>query len=226
MNRIMLTYQKAKPLINEADVLLFRGKGWVSFFIQKAAESPYSHVGVASWVNGRHNTKDGILDCVEFREGKGGRAVNLEIQVNNLPGQIDVYRPIPSVTQWKFCPNPNFIVKQQAEVGQEPFILLRNNLDAKQVTDTMRRMTGLPYGWKRIWWLAKHKMVGFRLFTDVNSLMCDTLEDVVYPVCSTTVAYAFNKAGFDLIHNKCDQWTEPGDIARSARLSYLFTLDP
>lgn len=212
MNRVDLSYESARPLIQEGDVLLFRGEGWISYFISHAGESPYTHCGVASWIN---NDNGGILECVEFREGKGGRAVNLSIQVKNFPGQIDVYRPIPSVTHWEYHPD---------EV--EPFELIRQKLDARAVTNTMRKMTGLPYGWKRIWWLFKHKAIVLRLFTDVEGLTCDELEDVVYPVCSTALAYSFNKNGYDLIHNKSDQWAEPADVGRSARISYLFTLVP
>lgn len=227
INRLYLKYSEAKPLINEADVLLFRGKGFMSYMIGVGGESPYSHVALASWINGNSNTQEGILECVEFREGSpfagilsssngrgGGRAVNLGVQVNQYPNQIDVYRPIPYVTSWVF------------DAEEKVFSLTENKLNAKEVTRTMRKMTGLPYGWSRIWWLMKHKLVGFRMFTDVESLMADRLEDIVYPVCSTAVAYSFNKNGYDLINNKSDQWTEPADIARSARLSYLFTLTP
>jgi len=73
-------------------------------------------------------------------------------------------------------------------------------------------------------WIAKHKLAAFRIFSDVDSLIVDDLEDLIYPVCSTTVAYAFNKSDYDLMNNRSDEWTEPGDVARSSRLSYLFTL--
>ncbi len=212
--QINLPFEEAKPLIDEADVLLYRGQGWMSYFIRKSGLSPYTHVSVASWINGRANTSKGILECVEFREGSGGRAVNLGQEVIKYPGQIDVYRITPHCTEWEF------------KRTEGKFKLHKDKFNPKAITDTMRMMTGLPYGWKRIWWLAKHKMIGFRLFTDVESLRCDEVGDVVYPVCSTTISYSFNKYGSDLIKNMSDEWTEPADIARSARLSYLFTLDP
>lgn len=224
--QLNLPYNKAKPLINEADVLLFRGTGWGSYFISRAGKSPYTHVGMASWHNGDENTLEGLLECVEFREGSpiaglfnanaagGGRSVNLEREVNKYPGQIDVYRPVKFCSEWHF----------NSETHEA--VLERRQIDPKAITKTMRKMTGLPYGWKRIWWIAKHNLLGFRLFTDVKSLENDELGEVVYPVCSTAIAYSFNKNGYDLIHNKADQWAEPADIARSARLSYLFTLDP
>jgi len=224
MQRIEKTYDEAKPLINEADVLLFRGGGLASKIIGIASESPYTHVAVASWVNGRSNTPDGILECVEFKEGSfiasffnksaggGGRTVNLGQRVSEQSGKIDVYRPVPRATKWVYNEENN------------TFDLHTTDLNPRQVTDTMRRMTGLPYGWRRIWWIAKHKLAAFRIFSDVDSLIVDDLEDLIYPVCSTTVAYAFNKSDYDLMNNRSDEWTEPGDVARSSRLSYLFTL--
>ena len=54
--------------------------------------------------------------------------------------------------------------------------------------------------------------------------MTDELEDMVYPVCSTSVSYSFNKSEFDLVKNRSDEWTEPGDIAKSSGINYLFTV--
>lgn len=223
--KTILNFADAKPLINEGDVLLFRGRGWASYFIGIAGESVYSHVAVASWHNGDQKHL-GILECVEFREGSmlnglfngnsggGGRTVTLLTQVNQYPEQIDVYRPTNTYTQYEFdAETKSTIVKSIAFNG-------------KAVTNTMRRMTGLPYGWKRIMWLAKQKLAGFRLFYNRESLMNDRMGEIIYPICSTAVAYAFNSNNFDLINNKADEWTEPADIARSARLSYLFTLAP
>lgn len=227
MKRQYVKYSDIKPYINEADILLFRGQGWVSSLIGAAGETEYTHVGLASWINGDSNTLDGILECVEFREGSpfagkngrgGGRSVNLEVTVKSYPGLIDVYRPIPSYIDIFF----NLENKKE--------IVSRVDFNGKAITRTMRKMTGLPYGWRRILWIAKHKI--FRIAPKlvgrdyIKNLMADDLNDVIYPVCSTTVAYAFNKNRSDLIKNRADEWTEPGDIAQSARLNYLFTLIP
>ncbi len=221
----IIKYQEAKPLINEGDVLLFRGQGWASYFIGVASESVYTHVAVASWHNGDQKHL-GLLECVEFREGSmfaglfnpnaagGGRTVNLLNEVLKYPGQIDVYRPVSSFTSTTFDTETKSITTKEV------------SFNGKAVTNVMRMMTGLPYGWRRILWLARYKLAGWRLFSDRSILMSDELHDVVYPVCSTAVAYAFNSNNFDLISNKSDSWTEPADIARSSRLSYLFTLSP
>lgn len=211
MQRVILPYKEVKAIINEGDILLFRGEGWISSIIGSQTDTTYSHVGVASWSNGDSNTDEGILECVEFREGYGGRAVSLDNEVNRLPNQIDVYRPIPAFGKLVFNPENKEILYTQQD------------FNGRTVTRIMRKMTGLPYGWKRIWWMTKNKLVFFRLFSK-ESLMSDKLQDIIYPVCSTAVAYAFNYNDYDLVNNRSDEWSEPGDLAKSPRINYLFTL--
>ena len=70
---ILVPYHEAKPYIEEADVLLFRGKGLSSWLIKRYGSGVHSHAGMAHW--------DGDnLECEEFREFKGGRAVSLKSQ--------------------------------------------------------------------------------------------------------------------------------------------------
>lgn len=224
MNKIIFPYDEIKPYINEGDILLFRGQGIVSKIISSMSRTPYSHVALASWVNGRANTPKGILECVEFREGSalaglwnqnaagGGRSISLKQCVKQYPNQIDVYRPVPSFTSLVFNPETKTI-----EIEKKEF-------NGRAVTDIMRDMAGLPYGWRRIWWMTKHKLLLLRFNVDKESLTHDKLGEIIYPVCSTSVAYCFNYYGYDLIHNRSDESTEPGDIALSPRINYLFTL--
>lgn len=71
--------------IQDGDLLLFRGKGFIARVIQFFTNSIYSHAGMVTWVNGRPF-------CAEIREGVGGRLVTLESQVRRCPNCIDVYR--------------------------------------------------------------------------------------------------------------------------------------
>ena len=199
-----IKYKKALNMIREGDVLLYKSKSTIGWIIGKATESQYSHVAVAS----KHN---GYFECVEFREGKGGRSVNLKNEVDLHSNNIDVYRPIPYIYKYNFKNN-----KIRLKVKK---------LNQKHVTNCMRSLTGLPYGWKRIWWIAKHKLAGFRLFFKMKDLTNDGNGSIVYPICSSACAWAFSQSGFDLVANKGDNWTTPGDIARSPLLSYLFTLE-
>lgn len=206
MNRIYLPFDEAKLLINEADILLFRGG---SFFVSRCAEGIYTHVAIASWHNGN---KDGLLEAVEFHEKFGGRTVNLE-QYNKVDyREIDVYRCVERFDAYEF------------DADQKSVKSYTTRLQPKNITMTMRQMTGLPYGWRRIWWIAKHKLAVFRLFYNMHDLINDKLQEVIYPVCSTTLAYSFSKYECDLVKNRADEWTEPSHIASSARLSYLFSL--
>ena len=203
-----LPFQKARDLLEEGDVLLFRGQGIFSFFIKRAAEGKYSHVGVVSG----HGTNGGrIWECVEFREGKGGRTINLEQYVEQHPGIIDVYRAVSSRKVIDFVDDKAV----EREIG----------FNGKAVTNIMRKMTGLPYGWRRIFWIMQHKIPFLRLFYPIDSVVDDETHDLIYPVCSTAVAYAFSRVGYDLLPNRADKATEPSGVSRSALLQFLFTLE-
>ena len=82
---ILVPYHEAKQSIKEADVLLYRGKGLVSWLIKRYGGGMHSHAAMAHW-DGEH------LECLEFREFKGGRSVSLKSQVATHPDNIDVFR--------------------------------------------------------------------------------------------------------------------------------------
>jgi hypothetical protein len=205
-----IKFCEATQLIKEGDVLLFRNSGFVPYLIKTATQGPYTHVGLASWVYDK--VGDPVyLECVEFREWKGGRAVNLSKQVEFYNKQIDVYRASSPFLEFIF------------EDGK--IIQTEIHFDGRVITNCLRKVTGIPYGWRRIWWLGKHHFLGTRLWLPTES-DDDTLQDsVVYPVCSTVVAHCYHKHFTDLIHNRSNARTEPSDIARSPILNYLFTLE-
>lgn len=206
-----LSYKVAEQYIEEGDVLLFRGNGIIGKFIKSFSNGPHSHVAVASWHNGGNSPK--VLECIEFREFYGGRTTSLEIQVEKYSGLIDVYRP-----------NPKFYGMYYNSVTQS-IQKTEHTFNGKAVTNCMRKMTGLPYGYKRIWYIAKLKLAGLRLFFNYNDLSIDSVGQVIYPVCSTALAHCFNSNDFDIVKNKSDQYTEPSDFSRSNELNYLFTLN-
>jgi hypothetical protein len=207
----ILNYSRARQLIQEGDVLLFKGTAIYSFLIKRASVGQYSHVGIASWV-GPPNTPEGLLECVEFKEWRGGRAINLDYYAENYKGSIDVYRPVPFFSDLNFDETTD-----EVNFKRIPF-------EPNKVTNKMRRMTGLPYGWLRILWIAVFKMPFIRYLIPIGILTDDTVKHIVYPVCSNVVSYCFSLFNFDLIKNRSDEWTEPSDISKSARLNYLFTL--
>ena len=214
-----VSYPEARTLIHEGDVLLFRGRGLVSWWIKKAGEGRHTHVGLASWHRER-------LELVEFKEGNPlgillggsgtgeGHVVALSREVTKHSGRIDVFRPSAKFSKMKF----NEVTK---EVETEVI-----DFNDVAVTDALRTMTGQPYGWKTIWGFAKYNLFGLRLIYNTSrKVLDDNWVDQNLPVCSTSVAQVFRQCYIDLVPNKSDSATEPSDLARSSVLNYLFTLE-
>lgn len=219
MSKILIKYDDALDYINEGDVLLFRGRGLISNLIQRAGDGNYSHVGLATWHNCVKRCEKGtpLLEVTEFSEGYGGRTTNLAVSYAHKlkDSLIDVYRAPETLTKLKF------------DSGTRQTLPTVIPFDGKAVTNCMRRMTGLPYGWWRIWEIAKRKLAITRVwYTGYDN--SDDLKKAdfahVYPVCSSAVAACFSSIGYDLVANKADEWVEPSDVARSPLLNYLFTL--
>lgn len=208
-NWLNVEFKKAETLLREGDVLLFRGKGMISWFIRKWTGGLHTHVGLASKT---HN----IWECVEFREFKGGRAVSLESQVNIMSGQIDVFRPNSDMMVTYF--DGLKIIREHKKYS------------GSTATNIMRKMTGLPYGYRRIWEIAKSKIFGLRMLSSYN--MDDKEGTFVYPVCSSATAHCVRRGYLpyddnyfvDPIKWKNDNETTPSDLAGSCIFNYLFTL--
>lgn len=209
MLRNPINYEQGQSLLKEGDILLFRGSGLFSFIIKRFGQGEYSHAGIASmWRSNGHWR----WECSEFREWMGSRTVDLSHYVSANSGAIDVYRAVSTYYKPYYCEKDKIIKSK------------RYFLDEKCVTNTMRGMTGLAYGYKRIWYIAQHKIPFLRFLYDIKKTVDDTLEEPIYPVCSTAIAYSFSKCGYDLVPNKSDKYTEPSELSRSSLLSYLFTL--
>jgi len=84
---------RVESLIEDGDLLLFRGRGIVARLIGIAGRSVYTHAARAIWWGD-------TLFCCEVRELKGGRAVTLESQVRRFSGLIDVFETNPS-NRWR-----------------------------------------------------------------------------------------------------------------------------
>lgn len=208
-NYIYKRYDEAQSLIREADILLFRGRSISSFFIKKASRGRHSHAAIASWKYGRDDNKLFVplfLECIEFREWQGGRTVSLETQVQRHSGIIDVFRPSRKIQLFDSEHLDGYWV----------------DLNPLEVTNCMRKMTGLPYGWSRIFKLAGVHFFGFRLANTIN--VDDEWVANTYPVCSTAVSRSVRKGYSDPVHWLADSHTEPPDLARSSMLNYIFTL--
>ena len=190
----IIPYSEAMPLIQEADILLFRGKGIMSWLIKRYGSGVHSHVGIAHWDNEN-------LQCVEFREFKGGRSVSLKTQVDNSPFGIDVFR-----------------AAKRVDYENDSYVL--DDLTKSKVTTIMLKLTGLPYGWRNIWKLVKHYLPFCRL---AQQNIKDNNATKIF-VCSTAAAYAYRMAYIDPVPYLADSAVTPSDLARSALFEYQFTL--
>ena len=190
----IIPYSEALPLIQEADILLFRGKGIISWLIQRYGSGVHSHVGIAHWDNGN-------LQCVEFREFKGGRSVSLKTQVDNSPFGIDVFR-----------------AAKRIDYENDSHVL--DDITKSKIATIMLKLTGLPYGWKNIWKLVKHYLPFCRL---APQNIKDNNATKIF-VCSTAAAYAYRISYIDPVPYLADASVTPSDLARSALFEYQFTL--
>ena len=202
MNKIYLTSIEAKPLIKECDVLFVSGIEWFSPLVKWWTKSQYSHVALASWAN------TNLLEIIEFHAARGGGAtINYNSYFPKYTGNVDVYRPDIQYEDRVF----NTITKDV----DTHFI----PLDQKAITNDMRALTGIPYGYRRLL-----KMFTELFSTSAEDLTSDNRCDIIYPVCSTAVAYCFEKNGFLLLRHRNYEWMTPGDLAMSPTLNYLFTI--
>lgn len=92
-NRNLVCLSQYSSLIRDGDLLLFRGRGFVSRIIGAAGRSEYTHAARAIWWGD-------LLFCCEVRELRGGRAVTLASQVRKYPGEIDVFETNPE-RRWR-----------------------------------------------------------------------------------------------------------------------------
>ena len=199
-----IKYDQAKELIKEGDILLFRGSGTIGFLIKRYTGGLHSHVALAH--------KDGdILECVEFREFMGGRSVSLKSQVDSSPLNIDVFRPVKSISYEEMDAegNTKLIEKNYTEET------------ASAMTEDIIRWTGQPYGWSNIWKMFLRFIPGARLFQ--QNINDDEVAKA--KVCSTAVTVALRRNFMDPVPYLADDRVSPADLARSPILQYLFTID-
>lgn len=201
--RVLIPYAEAKHRLQDGDLLQFRGAPWspVSAAIRAVGRSPYSHSGMVARVNG-------YLECLEVREGWGGRITELSWQVEEY-GAIDVYRPSPS--HHKYVDGRWVEVRLTAERRAKMVRLMRSYCRPRE------------YGYGKVFhvWLTHLPVVRWLLPIDTD----DKENRDIAPFCSEAYCHACRLAYTDPVPNKPDWRTEPGDLTRSPLLdNYLFTL--
>lgn len=207
MKQKILKYSEAHPLINEADILLFKHGGFpsVGWMIGKYSQSPYSHIGLAS----REGSE---IVCLEFREFIGSRKYPLKQYIEENPRRIDVFRVCYKIT----IPEYDF-----GHVHDNNITFTHNK--AKLITDYARTLIGKKYSWYLIFGMVASFIPFVRLKQKIS--FGNDEEETLSFVCSTLVNHTYRRYYTDLVKFLPDAYTKPGDIARSPIINYLFTLD-
>lgn len=206
MEKIEICLSDAIKLINEADILLYRGKkgSFVSWMICKYSKSIYSHAAVAT-------IEDEEVKGLEFKEFVGSRITDLIKEVNSGE-QIDVFRVSPIVTSL-YLTRAGYI-----DVKQYNF----SRLVSRLITKDIKKIIGKKYGYTIIINMIKSLLPFYRFEVTKDNQDSEPKK----MVCSTLIAYFYRKYFLDLVPFMSDYYVTPGDIARSSSVNYLFSIVP
>jgi len=81
--RGLVHYAGIRREIRDGDILLFRGKSWISRIIRRVTGSPYSHAAIVSWWNDRLM----VLEAV----GKGIVVSRMSVVVHQYSGKVELW---------------------------------------------------------------------------------------------------------------------------------------
>ena len=209
--RIEIPYSEAHKHILDADVLLYTRKGVVYDIIKIGTLSKYAHAAMAGWADDEQGRAGKQLLAYEM-VAWGPHDAPLVEQVEQHPGTIDVYRvsDTHSVYTWD--------EKSQLQIGRT------KTLDRQRAVSIMRGfcLKG-RYGMLHLFRTMLLRFPVVRVF--MRQPTNDQLEDHKHPPhCSGSVAYALRHAFTDVVKHMPDDYTSPGDLARSPLLHYMFTL--
>lgn len=208
---ILLPFDEAAKYIIDGDLAFYRGSSFWARWIQGVGRSSYSHVSMLGWEDGDYTQPFSDLMAYEMRTG-GGHASIFVSHCESWSGKIDIYRISDTHVTYRW----------QEETHKQ--IGKMHILDRRYAVSLMRRFcrTG-NYGW---WHLATTYLVNapvLRIF--FHQPTDDEMEYGEHkPYCSEAVAFAVKKAFTDLVCNTPDSYTQPGALAASPLLHYMFTV--
>ncbi len=186
--RCLVPLHQAQDWIRDGDLLLFRRRG----LIAAVGRGEHSHAALAGWWGE-------TLCCLEVRGRYGGRVVTLASQVEQFPGQIDVFLADPD-NRW-----PEF--------------------DRRQTVQAMLQFAGTRYGYRNFLRVALCHIPGMRLIMSPKT--DDSAMNTLGPICSQACVTATRLGGgVDPVPQLADELTEPADLARSPCYRYRLTLMP
>ncbi len=206
-----LTYVKleeVRDLLKPGMVALVRGNSIYSTPIRIFFKSDYTHAALID-INEWNEP-----DIIEFHGyyKDGGKEFPLEDAILSDPGIIDIYEVVPE-----------YIMSGYTDGQIEK---CTNIYDADCTLAEMRKIMTNKYSWWKIFQFVWMNLFFIRLFGTPSDFNMDEAEETdEAQVCSSAVAYAFSRCGYDLVKHKNFRYTTPGDLAQSPLLSYLFTLE-
>lgn len=185
--------------LQDADLLLFRGRGTVSSSIQIKGRSPYSHAAMAAMLRD-------VPMCAESREWHGGRLVTLASQVKKYQGQIDVYTANAGERWCEF--NREGASSYMMKLAGRDYAygsVLAAALERLFVYRLFVRNSEAAANWR------------------AEAKVSQGFDGPVYCSMACDLAYRYG-GGVDPVQNLESRLTEPGDLARSPFFAYSCTL--
>jgi hypothetical protein len=204
-----ISYSVAKSLIKEADILLFKRGNFpsIGWWIGKYTYSPYSHTGLATWM-------DCKLYCLEFREFCGSRIYPIDSYVHEYSGRISVFRAVETAVF------PKIVYDQNGpKLSYDTFEF--NDDVALKITNEAKQLVGQKYSYWTIWQIFKTYIPFVRLG---RKIVKNGESDPKRFVCSTLVTYSYRKNFIDPVPFISDSYTTPGDLARSGLFKKMFEI--
>lgn len=195
--KILLPFSNAAPLIEDADLLLWRPtslRGWVQ---AQLSRSEFSHASKAHWIETPRGKR---LMTLGTEERRGGVPDDLRDHVDRYPGVIDVYRANPG-NRWP----------EYDRLGS--------------IRWTIEHGLGRRYGWWATIRAALSRVIVLRWFSWFNPSRYDEENGTKPPNCSALCSMSDRiGGGVDPVPRLSDLSTEPGDLATSKFYEYRFTL--
>jgi len=198
MSSKVITYSRARLLISDADLLLWRPTTCYGWVIAQLGRGRHCHASKTHWVT--ENRKRRLLS-LGTEEGRNGVRDYISELVVKYPGKIDLYQANPG-NRW-----PEF-----DRAGSIAWTL--QHLDA-------------PYGWWATIRAALSRMPIVRLLPWFNPILQDEANGTHPPNCSALCSMSDRiGGGVDPVKGLADFSTEPVDLERSPFYKYVGTLVP
>lgn len=190
-NLNFVTPEYAASKIQSGWIAQYRGSSWISNWIRYATGGVHSHSAML-------RREGELIDVLEFREGKGGRAIPFFGECRKESGMIDIF-----------------------SVNLEAF----PHFDGNGAALVMREMTSRDYGYRGIVRMLLQKIPFIRRLyaLDMNDEQLLTGDDA--PFCSHGVCSAARIGGKqDPVPRKPDSHVSPNDLTWSLLYNYEFTV--